>query len=177
MRYTVFETALGWMGLMGSEAGLRLLVLPSSSLRKAREAVSGTGAEADASYFADLEQRLKSYLSGSPDAFENVKLDLAGATGFRLRAWRETRRIPYGQTRSYLWLAQSAGSPGACRAAGNAMAANPVPIIIPCHRVITSNGKLGGFGGGLDLKRYLIDMELDSAERLKSLTGDTAALR
>lgn len=166
MRYTVFETAIGWMGLTGSEAGLRLLVLPSSSCRETTRTVSIAGAVADADFFADLERRLRLYLSGSLDTFDDVTLDLTGATDFRLRVWRETRSIPYGETRSYMWLAQRAGSPGACRAAGNAMAANPVPIIIPCHRVITSSGKLGGFGGGKDLKRYLIDMEREAVRQV-----------
>ncbi|GAI87660.1 unnamed protein product, partial [marine sediment metagenome] len=73
--------------------------------------------------------------------------------------WEETRLIPYGETRSYAWVAKQVGKPKAARAVGQAMGSNPLPIIIPCHRVITSNGKLGGFGGGLEMKRQLLSLE------------------
>ncbi len=145
---------------MGSEAGLRLLVLPGPYPQEIQRAVSQTGAVVDRSFFGDLEDRLKSYLAGRPVSFDDVKLDLSGTADFHRRVWRETRSIRYGQTRSYQWLAQQAGSPRGARAVGRAMAANAVPIIIPCHRVITSQGKLGGFGGGLDLKRHLLGIEI-----------------
>jgi len=86
-------------------------------------------------------------------------LDLSGATAFQRRVWLAVRDIPYGETRSYGQIARQVGSPGAARAVGRAMATNPVPIVVPCHRVIGSDGNLRGFGGGLDLKHRLLEME------------------
>jgi methylated-DNA-[protein]-cysteine S-methyltransferase len=80
-------------------------------------------------------------------------------TPFQLRVWRALQQIPYGQTRSYAEQARAIGSPDAVRAVGAANGSNPIPIVVPCHRVIGSNGKLTGFGGGLPLKRWLLDLE------------------
>jgi len=93
--------------------------------------------------------------------------DVEGYTDFQKSVLKAAARIPYGEVRSYGWLAQQAGSPKAARAAGQVMAANPVPIIIPCHRVIASSGKLCGFAGGLralDLKKRLLDLEAESRQ-------------
>jgi methylated-DNA-[protein]-cysteine S-methyltransferase len=79
--------------------------------------------------------------------------------------WEITRLIPYGETRSYAWVAEQIGQPRAVRAVGQALGKNPLPIIIPCHRVITSNGKLGGFGGGLEMKKRLLSLEAATAIR------------
>jgi len=73
--------------------------------------------------------------------------------------WQATRLIPYGETRSYLWVAVQIGKPGAARAVGQALGRNPLPVIIPCHRVIASDGGLGGFTGGLVMKRRLLELE------------------
>ena len=81
-------------------------------------------------------------------------------TPFQVRAWRALQQIPYGTTRSYAEQARAIGAPDAVRAVGAANGRNPVPIVVPCHRVIGSNGKLTGFGGGLPLKRWLLDLEM-----------------
>jgi len=86
-------------------------------------------------------------------------LDLAGATPFRRRVWGELRRIPRGTTRSYGQVADDLGKRRAARAVGGACGANPVPVLIPCHRVLAANGRLGGFSGGLDWKRRLLAIE------------------
>ena len=86
-------------------------------------------------------------------------LDLAGATPFRRRVWAELRRIPRGSTRSYGEVADELGKRRAARAVGGACGANPVPVLIPCHRVLAANGRLGGFSGGLDWKRRLLAIE------------------
>lgn len=86
-------------------------------------------------------------------------LDLAGATPFRRRVWAELRRIPRGATRSYGEVADELGKRRAARAVGGACGANPVPVLIPCHRVLAANGRLGGFSGGLDWKRRLLAIE------------------
>jgi methylated-DNA-[protein]-cysteine S-methyltransferase len=86
-------------------------------------------------------------------------VDLSSGTAFQRKVWRALTKIPYGQTRSYAWVARAIGAPKALRAVGTACGANPVPLIIPCHRVIASDGSLGGFGGGLRLKRRLLRLE------------------
>ena len=93
----------------------------------------------------------------------NVPLDLAGATAFRRRVWWELLQIPYGRTVSYSQLADRVGGPGAARAVGQANHHNPIPVIIPCHRVIAADGSLGGFGAGLHVKRFLLELERGGA--------------
>ena len=92
---------------------------------------------------------------------ERITIDwhAIGGTPFQRRVWKAIASIPWGETRSYAWLARKAGSPRAYRAAAQACGANPLPRIIPCHRVIASDGTLGGFSGGLSLKRKLLMLE------------------
>jgi methylated-DNA-[protein]-cysteine S-methyltransferase len=101
--------------------------------------------------------QLKKYLEGELRNFDS-KLDFQG-TPFQKKVWSELTKIPYGQTRSYKEIAQAIGHPKAFRAVGNANGQNSLPLIIPCHRVIESNGGLGGFGHGLKAKRQLLDLE------------------
>ncbi len=110
----------------------------------------------------DLKNRkainqLKKYLEGKLRRF-NCKLDFEG-TPFQKKVWSALTKIPYGQTRSYRDVAKSIGHPKAFRAVGNANGQNPIPLIVPCHRVIESNGGLGGFGHGIKVKRRLLDFE------------------
>jgi methylated-DNA-[protein]-cysteine S-methyltransferase len=107
--------------------------------------------------FAEAIRQLQSYFSGERQEF-NLPLALEG-TDFQLRVWRCLQTIPYGQTISYLQLAERIGNPKAVRAVGLANGANPVPIVVPCHRVIGSNGSLTGFGGGLPTKQKLLALE------------------
>jgi methylated-DNA-[protein]-cysteine S-methyltransferase len=101
--------------------------------------------------------QLTQYFAGGLRDFD-LPLDMHG-TGFQIRVWRELCTIPYGETRAYLDIAQAIGAPKAMRAVGAANGRNPIPIVVPCHRVIGANGKLVGFGGGLELKRLLLDLE------------------
>jgi len=103
-------------------------------------------------------ERFKTYFRGGKIIFPD-ELDLSGATPFQRKVWEITRLIPYGETRSYAWVAEQVNNPQAARAVGQALARNPLPIIIPCHRVITTNGKLGGFSGGVETKRRLLQLE------------------
>lgn len=89
-------------------------------------------------------------------------------TPFQIKVWRAIQTIPYGETRSYLWIAKKIGNPKAVRAVGQACGANPLPLLIPCHRVVASHQKIGGFGGGLPLKRRLLQLEKEGLEKLKS---------
>ncbi|MFH1652060.1 MAG: MGMT family protein, partial [Chloroflexota bacterium] len=95
---------------------------------------------------------------GVPVAFPDA-LDLEAATEFQRRVWRAAREIPYGETRSYAWIAGKLGQPGATRAVGQALGRNPLLIVIPCHRVLAGDGSLGGFRGGLPWKKFLLGLE------------------
>jgi len=105
-----------------------------------------------------LTRQFQRYAAGEPVKFR-VRLDLTGATPFQRRVWQVLRTIPFGETRSYAWVARRIGQPQAARAVGAACGANPVPIIIPCHRVVASDGSLGGFSGGLRWKKRLLALE------------------
>jgi methylated-DNA-[protein]-cysteine S-methyltransferase len=106
----------------------------------------------------EVRRELDEYFAGSRRSFE-LTLDWQLTAGFVQRVLRETARIPFGETRTYGEMAASAGSPQAFRAAGSALGANPIPIVVPCHRVLRSGGGLGGYGGGLEVKRELLELE------------------
>jgi len=110
--------------------------------------------------FAVVREQLAEYFVGERQTFD-VPLKLAGAP-FQLRVWQELVRIPFGTTITYAQLAQRVGKPTATRAVGHANSRNPISIIVPCHRVIGSNGKLTGYAGGLDKKQWLLAWESDS---------------
>lgn len=158
MYYAVFETPAGWLGALATTGGLKRLTLPAADAAAARAALDPpqTAVE-DTAYFHDLIDDLRRYFSGQPVDFQIV-LDPAQGTPFQRQVWQATRSIPGGSTRSYGWLAAQAGHPRAARAVGQAMARNPVPIVVPCHRVVGTHG-LGGFSGGLDVKRRLLKLE------------------
>lgn len=101
---------------------------------------------------------LDNYFCGHPEPFD-VPIDLLSGTPFQQNVWEIVRNIPFGRTRTYGQIAQELGNTGAMRAVGAANGANPVPIIIPCHRVVRSNGQLGGYTGGLDIKDALLRLE------------------
>lgn len=103
-------------------------------------------------------RKMAGYLSGASKGMK-VKLDLEGLSPFTAQVLEVVSRIPFGRTRSYGEVAAEAGSPGAARAVGRAMAANPLPLFVPCHRVIGADGNLTGFGGGLELKQALLELE------------------
>jgi methylated-DNA-[protein]-cysteine S-methyltransferase len=105
-----------------------------------------------------LEMQLREYFAGERRAFD-IPLDLGGGSEFRRRVWEVVERIPYGETMSYAEVAAEAGNPSAYRAAGSACGANPIVILIPCHRVVGSDKRLHGFGGGLDTKAWLLQHE------------------
>jgi methylated-DNA-[protein]-cysteine S-methyltransferase len=111
---------------------------------------------------AGIATRLGRYFGGDLDAFAGLEIDLEG-TDFQRAVWSELRRIPAGETRSYAELARAIGAPAAVRAVGTANGANPIGIVVPCHRVIGSDGTLTGFAGGLAAKRWLLEHE--SAQR------------
>ncbi len=101
---------------------------------------------------------LSIYFNGHRVNFKSI-LDLSIGTEFQRKVWEKVSEIPYGELRSYKWVANEIGNPNAVRAVGNAVGKNPVPPIIPCHRVIRSDGKLGGFSSGIALKKWLLKLE------------------
>ena len=106
----------------------------------------------------DVRRQLEEYFAGGRRRFE-LPLDRSLMAGFSRKVLNRTARIPYGRVSTYLEVAAGAGSPRAYRAAGNALANNPIPIVVPCHRVLATGGGLGGYGGGLEMKRRLLDLE------------------
>jgi methylated-DNA-[protein]-cysteine S-methyltransferase len=113
---------------------------------------------ADADAFADVATQLEAYFAGALTEFDvDMRLD---GSGFQRRVWAALTTIPYGQTRSYGEIADQIGAPTAARAVGAANGRNPISIIVPCHRVIGSAGRLTGYGGGIDRKRILLELEM-----------------
>ncbi len=158
LKYVTFNTDIGWIGLLSSKGGLVRTTLPQPSAPEARQLLGDSLAAWSPYLFDDLIQRFKDYFRGHRVAFPD-RLDLSAATTFQRRVWESTRLIPYGDTRSYIWIAEQIGKPKAARAVGQALAKNPLPIIIPCHRVLASSGKLGGYSGGVEMKKKLLHLE------------------
>jgi len=158
--YTVSNIDIGWVGILGSRAGLLKVTLPQPLAQEAERLLGDRVEKASRSgdFFADLLQRLRGYFAGHKMAFPD-ELDLSPATAFQREVWQLTRLIPYGETRSYSWVAERLGRAGAGRAVGQSLARSPLPIIIPCHRVVAKDGKLGGYSGGLAQKGYLLRLE------------------
>ncbi|MBI4971600.1 MAG: methylated-DNA--[protein]-cysteine S-methyltransferase [Candidatus Omnitrophica bacterium] len=106
-----------------------------------------------------LKSQLEKYFSGKKVNFAKIPLDLSSASGFQKKVWRKLKHIPAGKVVTYQKLAQLSGSPRASRAVGSAMKANPFPIVVACHRVIRSDGSLGGYSKGIELKKLLLAIE------------------
>ncbi len=187
----VVPTELGWIGVALTQLGVVRLVFDCLSADAAREALmlsefassARTVSKSTAREFGEdtspnegmrcsaaawhrlpmelLEQRLQGYAAGRREPLDEIPLDLSRCTPFQRRVLQACREIPYGQVRTYAELAVAAGSPRAARAVGNVMARNRLPLLIPCHRVVASQGGLGGFSArsGLSMKRRLLQME------------------
>jgi methylated-DNA-[protein]-cysteine S-methyltransferase len=162
---TVFKTKRGWIGILASKIGLRMVTLPQHTRP---QAINSLGKQANQAIlspelFIELTEKFQHYYSREKTTFTD-NLDFSEATLFQKVVWEATRLIPYGETRSYGWVANQIGKPQAARAVGQALGKNPFLIIIPCHRVISGDGGLGGFGGGLEMKQVLLELE-------KAITG------
>jgi methylated-DNA-[protein]-cysteine S-methyltransferase len=151
--YSWFASPVGCLLLAGSSAGLRLVSFAAG--KRARRADPEW--QLDNSAFLEVVDQLQSYFAGERTNFD-LPLLLEG-TDFQKKVWTALQEIPYGRTISYKKLAEIVGSPKGVRAVGAANGANPIPIIIPCHRVIGHDGSLTGFGGGLPLKKQLLELE------------------
>ena len=159
--YCIRRCPVGWLGLLGTEQGLQRVSLQPD----AGDALAGLGSAAadvapNEAVFGLALAAFDAYFAGEVAALDGVATDLGDAPPFFRAAWSACRSIPPGETRSYRWLAQAAGNPKASRAAGQAMAKNPVPLVIPCHRVVGSGGNLHGYGGGgVAVKAQLLELE------------------
>lgn len=159
MQYEFLETPIGRLLLVGDEYGLCQIEFPGADQSERIEPAWQRGRR---SLSIAIEQ-LRAYFAGDLHVFD-VALAARG-TEFRKKVWAELSRIPYAETISYGELARRIDEPRASRAVGAANGANPLPIIVPCHRVIGANGKLTGFSGGLSIKRWLLDHERRFAPR------------
>jgi methylated-DNA-[protein]-cysteine S-methyltransferase len=165
LRYCLFDTEFGTVGVSWSARGLTRLQLPESSRaateRRLRNSSPDTAPGEPPSRVKQAMAAVERYLTGTTIDFAQVPLDLAGVGDFHRRIYDAARRIGWGETATYGELARRVGSPGAARAVGQAMGRNPIPIIIPCHRVLASGRKIGGFSafGGAATKTRLLALE------------------
>ena len=174
MRTTVFKTEWGWAGVATTVRGVVSVALPKPSrqavereLRAAR-LMAGVGAyrntpppteaRSASRVLTAARTAIEDYIDGKSRSFD-LPLDLQGRSPFQVKVWRVLQAIPYGRVRSYGWVARKVGKPKAARAVGGACGANPVPLLVPCHRVVAGNGSLGGFSAGLSLKKRLLKLE------------------
>jgi O-6-methylguanine DNA methyltransferase len=155
------ETPAGVFGAVLTSRGLSRLIFPGEAFEQCDAWVArwepAAGRSCDRAALLQLGEQLSEYFEGTLRQF-TVPLDLRG-TPFQQRVWSALRDVGYGELRTYGQVASGMGSPQAVRAVGAANGANPVPIIVPCHRIIGSSGRLIGYGGGLDMKRRLLELE------------------
>lgn len=142
----VQDTPLGPLVVTTSAAGLRSIDLHPTDLPAGRPVGAVAGA-------------IDAYFAGDLHALDGLPVDLAGRTPFSAAVLTALRAVPAGSLTSYGRLAEAAGRPGSARAVGGAVGANPLPVVVPCHRVVAGDGSLGGFSGGLDVKRWLLAHE------------------
>jgi methylated-DNA-[protein]-cysteine S-methyltransferase len=152
INYRTIDSPIGLLTLAGTDGTLTNLRMVDQTYEPSR-----AGWTQDDSVFADAVRQLKAYFAGDLIDFD-VELDLRG-TAFQQRVWKALMTIPYGETRSYGEIAEQIGAPSAARAVGLANGHNPIAVIVPCHRVIGASGKLTGYGGGLDRKQTLLQLE------------------
>ena len=178
LQYCVFDTAAGFCAIAWSDAGVARFPLPTSTAAATerglrRRLIDAQPAMPPVEVNAVVEAA-KRYFAGEKVDFSNVPLDLHGQDEFFLQIYAAARRVAWGQTTTYGSLAQELGAgPEAARDVGQAMAKNPVPLIIPCHRVLAAGGKLGGFSapGGSATKQRMLEMEGRAAEQPRPAQG------
>ncbi|WP_293850388.1 methylated-DNA--[protein]-cysteine S-methyltransferase [uncultured Brevibacterium sp.] len=156
LNYCTHPTPLGELLLVTRNGALVNVGLPGQNIEPPRPATVGTHDTGE--HLGAITQQLDEYFSGQRTMFD-MKTDLSETTDFRRAVLEHLVTIPYGETRTYTQVAEAVGRPRAVRAVGSACATNPVPIVIPCHRVLRSDGSLGGYAGGLDMKCTLLELE------------------
>ena len=167
MKYDVFETEMGWIAIVVNDRGVVRMSLPELTADQAYDHVRPQIEKAgfDPESIAGIREQVQAYCAGSSVDLTDVPVDMSTMPPFFRKAREACRSIPGGETRTYAWLAEKAGNVRAARGAGQAMAKNPVALLVPCHRVIGSDGELHGFGGGIGLpmKQRLLEMERQHA--------------
>jgi len=160
LRYATFPSRIGMIGLAATQKGVCRLDLnvDPEAFGSDLESRYGCVALEERSPFTDIRRSLDAYLDGTLQTV-TCPIDVIEGTTFQQRVWQALLRIPWGQVRSYAWVARAIGRPRAARAVGGATARNPIAIIVPCHRVVRSDGQVGGYGGGSELKRELLRIE------------------
>ncbi|OIN99957.1 cysteine methyltransferase [Candidatus Desantisbacteria bacterium CG_4_10_14_0_8_um_filter_48_22] len=168
IKYAVFKIEPGFAGVCSTKKGISLLVLPREEKEEVMAIIqkhaadyakaSSAELEDDPGHFADLKKDLAGYFNGKPADLEYT-IDLSGYTPFQSAVFTAARGIPYGETRSYRWIARKIGNPRGARAAGQALKVNLLPLLVPCHRVIEEGGKIGGFSLGIRWKERLLQLE------------------
>lgn len=154
----VFSTPWGWMGVSETCKGVDAILLPKRSRRAVLAELDGATRTSGTALLEEAKRQVLEYLDGRRNRFD-LPLDLSRGTAFQRRVWRTLERVPYGKLRSYRWVAARVGGRAYARAVGNAVGANPLPIVIPCHRIVTQDASLGGYSGGLSTKRKLLALE------------------
>jgi methylated-DNA-[protein]-cysteine S-methyltransferase len=149
------ETPIGSLKLVGNGAGLAAILWENDKPRRVR--LGSLTEDKHDSVLTETERQLAEYFRGRRTVFQ-IPLAFSG-TSFQLRVWHALLTIPYGETRTYSQVAQQIGHPSAVRAVGAANGRNPISVVAPCHRVVGASGALTGFAGGLEAKRYLLDLE------------------
>jgi methylated-DNA-[protein]-cysteine S-methyltransferase len=161
IEFAIFESWFGTISVVMRNGRVVRLDLSENDMYQEHRAVLKRfpdGIESDRP-FKMVRTLLHRYLKGQPVDFRDVEIDISDLPGFTRRVLEELRKIPYGETRSYLDIARCAGRPSGGRAVGQAVKKNPIPIIVPCHRVIRHDGSLGGFGLGEKIKKRLLFLE------------------
>ena len=161
LTYDILKTPVGLLGIAMTEKGLSNV---QSRIKSEADYCGYLGKlysvrpHRNAKKLACITTQFEKYFNSELETF-SLPLDIVQGTPFQRKVWRKLQTIPYGETRSYLWLAKAVGKPKAHRAAGNANGGNPIPILIPCHRVILSDGGLGGYARGTSIKKFLLKLE------------------
>jgi len=161
--YTTTDSPFGPLLLAKTRRGLVRVGLPNQDTGELLADLAGRVSPRVLEAPAELDEarrELDLYFAGKLDRFD-LPLDWQLSQGFRLRVLRAIARIPYGQTRTYTEMATKAGNERAVRAAGSACGSNPIPLVVPCHRVLRTSGALGGYGGGLPMKEALLELETE----------------
>jgi methylated-DNA-[protein]-cysteine S-methyltransferase len=164
VKYVIFKTKWGYFGLVGTESALCRTQLPGPEYKKIESQLlkNVPDAQFDITYFKILQKQITAYFEGSCVNFSpDIPIILDGLGVFSSKVLTICREIEFGQRTTYAGLAKMAGLPAASRAVGNALAKNPLPLIIPCHRVLRTDGKMGGFSapGGISLKKKMLVLE------------------
>ncbi|MFC2154853.1 methylated-DNA--[protein]-cysteine S-methyltransferase [Candidatus Altiarchaeota archaeon] len=148
------------MGYAQTSRGVKKIILPQKDRNTIqRLLLAELGGQTSKYSNKNLEKKIRKYFKGDNVDFRDIKVDLSKGTPFRQTIWRTTKKIPFGRTRSYGWIAKKAGNPKGARAVGQALHENPLPIIVPCHRVVKSDGTIGGFSSGTSTKKKLLMLE------------------